>query len=176
MYPKRYTRVKVCDFARFVYKVTIFRHKRLFVQRCPRITLYKLEYFSQQYTPAFLQSPLHFIHSIANHTLRPAYPANTPHTHARIPFKRTHCPYTPRSRVHPHIALDNHTRAVSVNVTPVLQSTHTLCEICDNLFRVSHTILNKIKHLRECERWYVSCNVKRHERDTQTKRRRQCNT
>ena len=102
------------------------------------------------------------------HTSQPVYPANRPQTHTRMPFKRTHCLYTTTSHTCPHIAIDNLIRAARVNVTRVLQSAHTLCEICDNPFRVPHATHNKIKHLRECESWHVFCNLKRHEREHKT--------
>ena len=86
-------------------------------------------------------------------------------THPRqIPFKRTQCPYTTRSGAYRHWQYhwQSH-HIVCVIVTRVLQSAHELCEICDNLFRVPYATHNKIKHLRECERWHVCCNIKRHE-------------
>ena len=147
VYPKRYTCVKACDFARFILYMTIFRHLRLFVQRCSRITLDNVDQFTQQYTPALIHITLHFIHMIGR---------------TRMPPERTQCLYTPFSRAHPHIALNNHTCIVCVNVTCVLQSTRTLCELCDNLSRVPHATPNKIKHLRVLNSWHVSRILRRH--------------
>ena len=98
------------------------------------------------------------------HSYTPHYTSYTPHTRTRYPLKRTQWPYTPRSRTYRHWQYhwQSH-HIVCVIVTPVLQSAHELCEICDNPFRVPHATHNKIKHLRECKSWHVFCNVKRHD-------------